>query len=73
MATIRIVWTQADLDRIDRAIADGGIMQSITFADQTYTFRSLDEMLRLRAIIAGALNAAAGTSSTRFAATSKGV
>ena len=67
------VWTQADLDKLDRAIADGGIMQSITFADQTYTFRSLDEMLRLRAVIAGALSAAAGLSKTRFAATSKGV
>lgn len=65
-----MAWTQADLDKLDRAIADGGIMQSIAFADQTYTFRSLDEMLRLRAVIAQSLNPSA---SRRLAATSKGV
>lgn len=48
-------------------------MQSMTFADQTYTFRSLDEMLRLRAVMAAALAAAAGGSRNRLAATSKGV
>jgi len=67
-------WTQADLDKLDAALAAGGAVQSLTFTDQTFTFRSIDEMLKLRAVIQAALNAAAGTSTTsRLAATSKGV
>lgn len=69
-----MAWTQADLDKLDAAIAAGGIMQSMTFAGgDSFTFRTVDEMLKLRAIIQGALNAAAGTSMTRrLAAFSKG-
>ncbi len=69
-----MAWTQADLDKLDAAIAAGGTMQSMSFAGgDSFTFRGVDEMLKLRAVIQGALNAAAGTSTTRYAATSKGV
>ena len=70
-----MAWTQADLDKLDAAIAAGGSMQSMTFAGgDSFTFRSLDEMLKLRALMQQALSAAAGTSAShRLAAFSKGV
>ena len=70
-----MAWTQADLDKLDAAIAAGGIMQSMTFAGgDSYTFRTVDEMLKLRAVMQQALAAAAGVSTkTRYAAYSKGV
>lgn len=66
-----MAWTQADLDKLNTAIANGSIMQSISFADQTFTFRSLEEMLRLRAAMVTEVNA--GKSARRLAVTSKGV
>jgi hypothetical protein len=67
-------WTQADLDKLDAALASGSALQTMTFADQSFTFRSIDEMLKLRAVMQQALNAAAGTATThRVAAFSKGV
>ena len=70
-----MAWTQADLDKLDAAIAAGGAMQSMTFAGgDSFTFRSLDEMLKLRAIMQQALSATAGTGAAyRLAAFSKGV
>ena len=68
-----MAFTQADVDALDRAIADGRGAIEITFADQTVRFRSVDEMKDLRAMMAGEVAAAAGVSRTRFAATSKGV
>lgn len=67
-------WTQADVDKLKTAIANGAVVRSMTFADQTFEFRSLDEMLKLLALMVQEVNAAAGTaSSSRLAATSKGV
>lgn len=69
-----MAWTQADLDKIDAAIAGGAVVQSLTFADQSFTFRSIDDMLKVRALIAGALALTASPSSGyRVAATNKGV
>lgn len=69
-----MAWTQDDLDKLDAAIAGGAVLQSITFADQTFVFRSVDDMLKVRALIAQALSAEAGIGVTyRLAATSKGV
>lgn len=69
-----MAWTQADIDKLKQAIADGGVLQSIQFADQTFTFRSLDEMLKLLALMEQEVSTAAGTSRAyRLAATSKGV
>lgn len=69
-----MAWTQADIDKLKAAIADGAAVQSIAFAEQTITFRSLDEMLKLLAVMVQEVNAAAGSSKAhRIAATSKGV
>jgi hypothetical protein len=62
-------YTQTDLDRIEAAIAGGGVVSSMTFGETTITFRSLDDMLKLRAIIKAEV---AGGTRTRYAATSKG-
>lgn len=69
-----MAWTQADIDKLDAAIAGSGSMQSMTFGDETYQFRSLEEMLRLRKIMTDSVNAASGASGTsRLASTSKGL
>ena len=68
-----MAWTQADLDKLDAAISSGSGLQSMMFGDNSFTFRTIDEMLKLRAVMQQALNATAGTSSTRYAAFSKGV
>lgn len=62
-------WTQADIARLEAAIAGGAAVSSMTFGDQTVTFRSADDMLKLLAVMQRAV---AGTSRTRYAATSKG-
>ena len=68
------LWTEADRDKLKAAIADGAVVQSLAFANQTITFRSLDEMLKLLALMEQEINAAAGTATSyRLAATSKGV
>lgn len=66
-----MAWTQADLDKLDAAMASGAVIQRMRFADQEWEFRSADDMLKLRAVIAQAV--AAGAGATRLAATSKGV
>ena len=68
-----MAWTQADIDALERAIAAGQGARSITFSDQSITFNSIAEMLQLLATMRQALATAAGTSSTRYAAFSKGV
>ena len=67
-----MAWTQADADALRAAIAAGRGARSITFADQTVTFNSIDEMLRLLAEMQQAVNASTGKSRSRVAATSKG-
>lgn len=42
-------WTQSDLDEINQAIKSGAA--SIRFSDKQVTYRGLDEMLRIRAVI----------------------
>ncbi len=68
-----MAFTQADLDLLDRAIADGRGARTMTFGDQSVTFFDPEQMKTLRSLMAGEVAAAAGTSRTRFAATSKGV
>lgn len=64
---------QAAIDKIDNAIAAGAVLASLTFADQTFTFRSIDDMLKARAHFASLLAVATtSTSGYRLAATSKG-
>lgn len=46
-----MAWTQADVDKLKAAIASGAAVQSIQFANQTFTFRSLDEQLKLLSVM----------------------
>jgi hypothetical protein len=69
-----MAWTQADVEALERAIADGRGARSMTFSDgQSVTLSSPAEMLGLLSSMKGAIAAAAGTSTTRYAAFSKGV
>lgn len=61
--------TQADIDKLDAAILGAGPVESMEVAGQSYTFRSVDDMLKLRAVLL--LRLAGGPH--RLAATSKGV
>jgi hypothetical protein len=65
-----MAYTQADLDLLDAEIATIRTVKQTTHSDQSTTFRDLDELLKLRSIMAAAV---AGGSRTRYAATSKGV
>jgi hypothetical protein len=67
-----MAWTQADIDALKRAIADGRGARSITFGEQTITFNSPSEMLELLAVMAREVNNAT-RQGYRVAATSKGV
>lgn len=69
-----MAYTQADLDALDLEIATVRTVKATTTADQSTTFRDLDEMLKLRAIMAQAIAASAtGSSRTRYASVSKGL
>lgn len=67
-----MAWTQADVEALEQAIADGRGARSIQFSDQAITFGSSAEMLALLSTMRRAVMATAGTSSTRYGATSKG-
>lgn len=67
-------FTQTDADNLRRAIADGRGARSMTFDNQTVVFNSLDEMIKLLAIMEAEAGNAAGTRRAyRVAVTSKGV
>jgi hypothetical protein len=66
----RMAWTQSDVDTLKEAIKNGAVLQSIQFADQTYTFRTMDDMLKLLSVMQGEVGS--GARSYRLAATSKG-
>ena len=68
-----MAWTQADIDALQRAIADGRGVRSIAFVDgQSVTFNSPAEMLELLAIMQQTVNSST-RQGYRVAATSKGV
>lgn len=64
-----MAYTQADLDALDAEIAAIRTVKATSFADQSTTFRDLDELLKLRAVMAGQVS---GAVRTRYGATSKG-
>jgi len=67
-------WTQTDADNLRRAIADGRGARSMSFDDQTVVFNSLDEMVKLLAIMEADAARTAGTRRAyRVAVTTKGV
>lgn len=52
-----MAWTSDDLDAIKTALAKGE--RTVTFADRSITYRSVDELLRVKAEIEAELAAAA--------------
>jgi len=67
-----MAWTSADRDKLKAAIAAGSIMQSMKFGEQTYTFRTVDEMLKLLGVMETEIASASG-STARYAVYDKGV
>ena len=59
-----MAFTAADLAAIDSAIAKGE--SSVTFADRRVDYRSIEELLRARAAIAGAVARAATTPRPKY-------
>jgi hypothetical protein len=51
---LKVAWTQADLDGLDRAIASG-VLTSRTADGKSVTFVSLDRLLAARNLVARAL------------------
>jgi hypothetical protein len=68
-----MAYTQADIDALDLEIAKVRTVKASAHGDQSATFRDLDEMLKLRALMAQAVAASSGGTRTRLAATSKGI
>ena len=64
-----MAFVQADLDKLDQAIVDGRGAQSISFAEQSVTFRSVDDMLKLRSLMKRQIDSAL---THRLAVVSKG-
>jgi hypothetical protein len=54
-----MAWTQADLDKLDAAIARG--IRSVSYADQTTVYATFDEMRAARGMIAEALSSVSAT------------
>lgn len=69
------VWTAADLEALERAIAGGAAIESMTMTGGTVvTFRSMDDMLKLRSTMKAELEAEDGTRTThRYASVSSGL
>jgi len=67
-----MAWSQQQLDAIEAAIASGEL--TVHFGDRTVTYRSMDDLLKARAVIKDTLESEAGTAPDRFsfAQTSKG-
>lgn len=51
-----MAWTSADLDAIKAAMAKGE--RTVSFADRSVTYRSVEELLRVKAEIEAELTAA---------------
>lgn len=56
-----MAWTQAQLDALNKAIANGST--KVKYADREVTYRSLSEMLKLRTLMTDELNPASTTRS----------
>jgi hypothetical protein len=48
-----MAWTQAQFDALDTAISMGAL--TVRYADRTVTYRSLEEMLKIRDMMADEL------------------
>lgn len=54
-----MAWDQAALDAIDKSLKSGVLR--VQFADRSITYRSVDELLRVRNLAASELAASGGT------------
>jgi hypothetical protein len=68
-----MAWTAADITTLKQAMLDRKGAKSLTFADQTVVFDSVDDMMKLLAVMEAEVSATAGLTRTRFAATRKGL
>jgi hypothetical protein len=69
-----MAWTQGDIDTLKAAMATGRGVRTLTFADQSITFHSVDEMLKLLSVMEHDVAAQSSKArGYRLAATSKGV
>lgn len=64
--------TQADIDAYDAQTAKIAAVEATTLADRSVKFRTLNERAEERARLVARMNAASGTTRTRFAGFSKG-
>lgn len=67
-----MAWTQSDIDTLQTAITARGFVRSLAFSDQSIQFDSIDDMLKLLAVMRQEV-AGVTTSRTRYAAFDKGV
>jgi hypothetical protein len=65
-----MAWTQADLDALDAQILAAGVVQTDSHSDKSTTFRSVDDLKKLRQMMAAQIGA---RPRTRYATTDKGV
>lgn len=68
-----MAFTQADIDTLKSALISRKGAKVVQFSDQSVTFDSVDDMLKLLSVMQQEVSTTAGNASrTRFAATSKG-
>ena len=67
-----MAFTQAQLDALDAAIASATLR--VTYDGKTVEYRSMDDLIRARAVVAGALQREAGQAPDRssYASFSRG-
>jgi hypothetical protein len=66
-----MAFTLGQLEAIDEAITSGSM--SVSYNGKSVTYRSLDDMLRIRGIISRQLGLTTGRSNTLLAGHSKGI
>jgi len=64
-----MAWTQTDLDALEIAIKYG--VRTVQYRDRTFTYYSLDEMLKLRDAMKQTISTAAGTTRSTYGSFSK--
>lgn len=63
-------WSQSDLDALEEAIASGA--QTVAYEGKTVTYRSLDDMFRIRDDVRKALGISTGVNATLLVAHRRG-
>jgi hypothetical protein len=58
-----MAWTQADIDALDEAIKNGVTL--VSFQDRQVRYRSMDELLKARALAVIEVKASEGKTTTR--------